>query len=259
MDTRVNNFSLPPSRVHRCFLVILVGCLVADIGCSSPDHQSSGDAGRYETRRSEAADGSGRFYMGREIARGLTDEHGMLWFERSGRATAELPDRLVHALELKADDVVADIGAGTGYFTFRISKKVPSGKVYAEDIDPAMIDTLRRRTVTFGAGNVEPVLGTETDPHLPSNKIDIALIVASYHEFSHPLEMMRAIVQSLRPGGRVVVVEYRGEDETVPVVPLHRMTESQIRKEMKAVGLSWHESKDILPQQHFIVFEKPME
>jgi len=243
----------------RGISTILAICLTGTVGCTPSEHKAEAGGGKYEHRSSDAVDGSGRFYMGREIARGMVEEHGMQWFERTGRATAELPDRLVQALGLKADDVVADIGAGTGYFTFRISVRVPSGKVYAEDIDPAMVDTIRERKAVLGMRNVEPVLGTDTDPHLPANKFDVVLIVASYHEFTHPYEMMRAIVRSLKRDGRVVVVEYRGEDDTLPVVPLHRMSEAQIRKEMSAVGLTWHESKDILPQQHFMIFEKPME
>ncbi len=195
--------------------------------------------------------------MGREIASAL--EHGAGWLERPDREVMELPNRIVQALDVSAADFLADIGAGTGYLTFRLCRRVPSGRVYAVDIDPAMIDTIRTRGAKAGIQNVVPVLGTESDPHLPAEKIDLALIVVSYHEFSHPYEMMRNIWAALKPGGRLLIVEYRGEDDTIAAIPpLHRMTEAQIRKEMAAAGFIWRETRDFLPRQHFVVFEKPV-
>jgi ubiquinone/menaquinone biosynthesis C-methylase UbiE len=161
-------------------------------------------------------------------------------------------------LELSPADVVADIGAGTGYFTFRLCKHVPHGRVYAVDVQQEMLDLIEKRVAEEQYGNVVTVLGTARNPNLPPESVDLALMVDSYHEFSHPREMMENIVLSLRPGGRVVLVEYRAEDGTIPVKDVHRMTESQARLEMEAVGLVWRETKDILPQQHFIVFEKPI-
>ncbi len=233
----------------------LLAALIVPMACTSSEQP--GDEAHYEIRPDTSRDGTGRLYRGREIARSLPEGH--LWFERREREVEELPDRLVEALELKADDVVADIGAGTGYLTFRISARVPSGKVYAVDIDPAMLDTIRARMAERKVRNVTPVLGSEADPNLPEGVVDVALIVAAYHEFSHPYEMMRHIVAALRPGGRVVIVEYRGEDPTIPVPERHRMTEAQVRDEMAAVGLIWRETKTILPQQHFMIFERPME
>ncbi len=233
----------------------LLAVLIAPSACTSSEHP--GDEAHYEIRADTSREGTGRVYRGREIARSLPEGH--LWFERRAREVEELPERLVEALDLKADDFVADIGAGTGYLTFRISARVPSGRVYAVDIDPAMLDTIRARMAERNVRNVTPVLGSEADPHLPEGVVDVALIVASYHEFSHPYEMMRHIVEALRPGGRVVIVEYRGEDATIPVPERHRMTEAQVRDEMAAVGLIWRETKTILPQQHFMVFERPME
>lgn len=235
--------------------VLLVLCLISTVACTSSERPEEG--GHYELRPSESREGTGRFYRGREIARSLPEGH--LWFERQAREVEELPERLVEALELKADDVVADIGAGTGYLTFRLAERVPSGKVYAVDIDPALLDTIRARMAERNVRNVVPVLGSEEDPNLPPGVVDVALIVASYHEFSHPYEMMRHIAEALKPGGRVVIVEYRGEDATIPVPDLHRMTEAQVRDEMEAVGLIWRETKTILPQQHLMIFEKPVD
>ena len=169
-----------------------------------------------------------------------------------------MPDRVVGALDLSPSDVVADIGAGTGYFTFRLARKVPRGRVLAVDIQPEMLELIRARAERSGADHVETVLGTPRDPNLPGGTVDLALMVDAYHEFSHPREMMEHIVEALEPGGRVVLVEYRGEDPTLPVGRLHRMTEDQARREMEAVGLRWRETKDILPQQHLMIFEKPL-
>ncbi|GIV60448.1 MAG: methyltransferase type 11 [Rhodothermaceae bacterium] len=239
------------------YLAVAVLLLAVGQGGCGPAGERRSDGPRYEVRREAGPDGTGRYYMGREIARPLTDADDAGWLERAERESVELPDRLVEALGLKPTDIVADVGAGTGYFTFRLGKKVPYGKVYAVDIDPAMLDTIRTRMAARGVRNVIPVLGEPDDPHLPAGTIDVALIVAAYHEFSHPYEMMQAIVRALKPGGRVVVVEYRGEDATIPLPSLHRMTEAQLRREMTAAGLRWRETREILPWQHFMVFEKP--
>lgn len=211
----------------------------------------------YDVRAPESPSGTGRFYMGREIAT-VFGSSNLDWMERPGRETEELPNRVVRALELQPSDVVADIGAGSGYFTFRISPKVPLGKVFAVDIDPGMLDLIRDRMEAQGIQNVEPVRGTATDPNLPDSAVDVALIVFTYPQFSHPREMMTHIYDALKPGGRVVLVEYRGEDPTIPVEPVYKITEEQARKELEAVGYRWRETRPILPQQHFMVFEKPI-
>lgn len=200
-------------------------------------------------------DGTGKVYMGREIAIPL-GHCGANWLERSRREQEEAPDVLLRELRLAPSDVVADIGAGTGYFTFRISPLVPQGGVYAVDIDMEMLDDIRARMKRANVTNVEPVLGAIDDPALPANRVDVALMVDAYHEFSHPREMMRGILKSLRPGGRVVLVEYRGEDPKVPIKPLHKMTQAQARRELESVGLRWVETRDVLPRQHLMIFEK---
>ena len=139
---------------------------------------------------------------------------------------------------------------------------MPDGKVFAVDIQPEMLDALMARAKMRDASNVVPVLGTETDPSLPDpsfpeNQVDLALMVDAYHEFSHPREVMQALVRSLRPGGRVALVEYRAEDPSVPIKELHKMSQSQARKEMAAVGLEWERTIDELPQQHLMLFRRP--
>jgi ubiquinone/menaquinone biosynthesis C-methylase UbiE len=210
----------------------------------------------YETRAIHDPDGTGKFYMGREIAQ-VMGHQGADWLERPERAVTETPDQVIKQMRLKPTDVVADIGAGTGYFSFRLSRVVSQGKVLAVDIQPEMLDIIEQRKRTLSAENVVTILGTETDTKLPDQQVDVVLLVDAYHEFSYPREMMESIVRSLKPGGRVIQVEYRAEDPDVPIKRLHRMSVEQARKEMAAAGLAWRETKDFLPIQHFIVFEKP--
>lgn len=210
----------------------------------------------YELRSLHDPDGTGKFYMGREIAQ-VMGHQGADWLERPERAETEAPDRVIKQMRLKPTDVVADIGAGTGYFSFRLSAAVSRGKVYAVDIQPEMLAIIERRKKSQKADNVVSVLGTETDTTLPAQQVDVVLLVDAYHEFSFPREMMESIVRSLKPGGRVIQVEYRGEDPDLPIKRLHKMSVDQARKEMAAVGLVWQETRGFLPQQHFIVYEKP--
>jgi ubiquinone/menaquinone biosynthesis C-methylase UbiE len=194
--------------------------------------------------------------MGREIAQVMGHTEAM-WLERSTREVEEKPTLVMRSLDLQPTDTVADIGAGTGYFSFRMAKLVPKGRVLAVDIQPEMIDILNFLKKDQKITNVEPVLSTETSPNLPANTVDLALMVDAYHEFNYPREMMTNIVTALKPGGRVVLVEYRGENPFIPIKGLHKMTQKQVKKEMSAVGLKWVKTQDNLPQQHILVFTKP--
>jgi ubiquinone/menaquinone biosynthesis C-methylase UbiE len=195
--------------------------------------------------------------MGREIAH-VMGYQGAGWLERPERTEEERPDQVVEQMKLKPADVVADIGAGTGYFSFRIGRVVKQGKVFAVDIQPEMLAVIEKRKKDSKVDNVIAVKSEEMDAKLPDNSVDAALLVDVYHEFSFPREMMLSVVKALKPGGRVVQIEYRGEDPDVPIKRLHKMTVAQARKEMAAVGLVWKETKNFLPQQHFIVYEKPV-
>ncbi|MCU0535866.1 MAG: class I SAM-dependent methyltransferase [Hydrococcus sp. Prado102] len=209
----------------------------------------------YQERPLHSRDGIGKFYQGREIAKVMGHQE-LLWLERPSREIQEQPNKVVEALNLNPTDVVADIGAGTGYFSFRMASLVPKGKVYAVDIQPEMLDVINFFKIEDRVTNVDSVLGTVSNPNLPENSIDVALMVDAYHEFEYPREMMDALVKSLRSGGRVVLVEYRQENPLIPIKNLHKMTQKQVKKEMNAVGLSWKETQEFLPQQHFIVFQK---
>lgn len=210
---------------------------------------------RYTTTR-PSADGIGKIYMGREIAQ-VMSHGGADWLERPGREAEEAPNKAIEMIGLKPTDVVADIGAGTGYFSFRMARKVPQGKVFAEDIDPLMISDLQTTIRENKVPNVLPIQGTIEDTHLPANSVDVVLMVDAYHEFDHPFEMMQSIVQALKPGGRVIDLEYRAEDPQVAIKPHHKMSQKQVILEMSAVGLKHAKTVDDLPQQHFFVFSKP--
>lgn len=210
----------------------------------------------YEQRLIHSPDGIGKFYMGREIAK-VMGHTGALWLERPSRETEEQPSKLVNALNLKSDDVVADIGAGTGYMSFRIAPLLTNGKVLAVDIQPEMLDIIEFLKKENNITNVEPILATLTNPNLPPQSVNLALMVDAYHEFENPQEVMQGIFRALKPGGRVALVEYRGENPFIMIKRLHKMSQRQAQKEMQAVGLVWRETKNLLPQQHLMLFEKP--
>ncbi len=201
-------------------------------------------------------DGIGKFYMGREISK-VMGHLGAGWLERPERVQQERTDLLIENLAFRPTDHVVDLGAGSGYFTFRIAPLVPEGKVYAVDISPQMLTIIRAKMKKENAKNVEPVLSAVTEMKLEENSADCVLIVDAYHEFSHPLEMGKSIHNTLKPGGKLVLIEYRLEDPGIPIKKLHKMSQAQAIKEISAIGLQWVETAEFLPQQHFMVFRKP--
>ena len=223
---------------------------------SSPPPTPPPAPGPTYTTGPASLDGIGKFFMGREISQ-VMGHRGIKWLERGNREAQEAPSRAVAELDLAPDARIADIGAGSGYYTFRLAPLVPEGKVIAVDIQPKMIAFLEKRERELGLTNVEAHLGAIDDAKLPPGSIDAALFVDAYHEFSHPHEMMLSIVRALRPGGRVFLLEYRAEDPEVRIKPLHKMTQDQAKKELAAAGLQWVRTDDFLPWQHFMVFRKP--
>lgn len=200
-------------------------------------------------------DGLGKYYFGRELAHFMTHE-GAPWLDRPEREQEERPDLVMRALQLKPGEIAADIGCGTGYFTWRMAKAVGErGRVYGVEIQPEMLALLAQTMQERGIANVTGVLGTIADPKLPE-PVDLVLMVDVYHEFSEPAAMMAAICRSVKPGGRIVFVEYRGEDPAVPIKPLHKMTEAQVKKEMAVQPLDYVTTFRGLPRQHLIVFKK---
>ena len=233
---------------------ILLGLVVSGVVLSlaTCSVTSLAPASPYTYKR-PSFDGTGKVYMGREIAQ-VMGYQGSEWLERKDRAQEEQPEVLVEALGLKPTDVVADIGAGTGYISLKIASKVTQGKVLAVDVQPEMIKMLGDRISQAHLTNITPILGAEKDPNLPPNSIDLAIFVDAYHELAYPREVMTAVAKALKPNGRIALVEYRAEDSKVFIKPHHKMTQAQARKEMAEIGLKWQETKSVLPQQHLMLF-----
>jgi SAM-dependent methyltransferase len=208
------------------------------------------------TEKTPSRDGIGKVYMGREISH-VVSQHAIGWLERKDREGEEKPSLILDHLDLPKDGIVADIGAGSGYFSFLIAPLVPKGKVVAVDIQQEMLDFIEAKKKLKKVAQIETLLGTIEDTRLPENSVDLAILVDAYHEFSHPREMATSIVKGLKPGGRFILLEYRGEDPSVPIKPLHKMTVKQVTREMEAVGLEFVEVRDFLPIQHFLIYQKP--
>jgi ubiquinone/menaquinone biosynthesis C-methylase UbiE len=239
-------------RIKNLFKVLITGLICWQIAVPSSMALLQS---KYYSYRQPSFDGTGKVYMGREIAQ-VMGHQGAGWLERSDRATEEQPQKMVTALGLKATDIVADIGAGTGYISQLLARQVPDGNVLAVDVQPEMVALLKRRIQTSKIANIQPRLGTEQSPELSPGSIDLAIMVDAYHEFSYPQEMMTGIVSALKPGGRVVLTEYRGEDPKVFIKPHHKTTQKQIQRELNAVGLKLLKNDSVLPQQHLLFFGK---
>ena len=210
----------------------------------------------YETRAEHDQNGIGKFFMGREIAH-VMGHQAANWLERPEREEEEKTDLLIESLKFREGEVVADIGCGSGYIARRISKKVgDTGIVYGVDIQQEMLDLLAKRMAMFRLTNVKPILGDITDPKLPAESCDTMILVDVYHEFDHPYEMIVAMIRGLKKGGRIVFVEFRGEDPNVPIKLVHKMTEAQVKKEMSIQPVEFVETIDKLPWQHAVIFRK---
>lgn len=211
----------------------------------------------YEFRTPASPDGTGKFYQGREIAQ-VMSHLGADWLERPERAAEEAPEKVLAALAVQAGEVVADLGAGTGYYTRRLAAAVgPTGRVYAVEIQPELIERLRADLACHGLTQVAPILGTEQNPRLPPESLDLVLMVDVYHELAWPHEVLAAVCRALKPGGRLAVVEYRAEDPSVPIKPLHKMSAAQIRRELALHPLQWERTVSDLPWQHVVIYRKP--
>jgi SAM-dependent methyltransferase len=193
---------------------------------------------------------------GRKYA-GVMGPGGAGWLVRAERETEEEPDAALDAIGIAKGSTVADIGAGAGYMTWRMAQRVgPKGKVYANDIQPQMIELLRQNMRQRKLANYEAVLGTVDDPKLPPDALDLVLLVDVYHEFSEPQKMLRHIRESLKPDGRLVLLEYRGEDPNVPIRPEHKMTVAQVKTELEPEGFGLDKVLEPLPRQHILIFKK---
>ena len=183
---------------------------------------------------------------------------GADWLDRSERDLEENPDRAIDVLKIEKGATVADVGAGSGYMTVKLSKKVgPQGKVYATDIQQGMLDLLNKRLVKSKITNVTTVLGTQDDPRLPPDALDLVIMVDVYHELSQPQVMLGKIRASLKSGGRLVLLEYRKEDPDVPIRPEHKMSVADAKLEVEAEGFKLTKTNEDLPRLHIVIFTKP--
>ncbi|MBE9078599.1 class I SAM-dependent methyltransferase [Romeria aff. gracilis LEGE 07310] len=240
--------------LSRPILALLLCFAVSLAGCSTLETDAPAD-GHYHTQ-SPSSDGIGKLYYGREIS-DVMGHRGAAWLERPSRELDERPDAAAAALDLRPTDTVADIGAGSGYISFLLAPYVPQGKILAVDIQPEMLARLEAARDQRQIENVETVLGTPDDPHLPADSVDLAVMVDAYHEFAYPREMMAGIVHALKPGGRVVLAEYRAENPLILIKRHHKMSEQQVKRELTAAGLVWEKTDERLPQQHLVFFRKP--
>jgi FkbM family methyltransferase len=199
--------------------------------------------------------GINKWYMGRQIAQ-VMSHFGIDWLERKEREIEENSSLLLKNLAVKPGMLIADIGAGSGFHSALLSKMVGNGKVFAVDVEPEMIAYLNARIQRENLSRIVPVLCTERNVTLPENTIDLILLVDVYHEFSYPYEMALSMFNVLKPGGKLVLVEFRAEDATVPIKTIHKMSEAQAIKEIKIAGFTFEKNISNLPWQHFLVFTK---
>ena len=215
-------------------------------------HASLGLAQSYTYKRT-SRDGIGKIYQGREISK-VMGHLGASWLERSSRANEESPNLAVDLLDVKKDMIIADFGAGTGYFTSKLARKCSI--VYAVDIQQEMLDLNAKQMRNKNINNVKFILGFTDRTGLPKNSLDLVILVDVYHELENPLEIMNDIKSSLNQTGKVALIEYRKEDPTVPIKPLHKMSVEQVVKEMRQVNLKLHSNIQELPRQHMLIFSK---
>ena len=199
------------------------------------------------------------FYMGRPIA-DVMSWQGVDWLFRETRVEEEQPEAMLDALKIPRGATVADVGAGAGYHSIRLARRVGAkGTVYATDVQVEMLRMLRTNAREAGVANIKPVRCTQEDPGLPKAAVDLIMMVNVYHECSDPELTLKGLRAALKPGGRLVLVEFRGEDPEVPIKPEHKMTVAQVRRELEPQGFTFKESLEFLPWQHILIFERPVE
>ena len=231
-------------------VLLMLGFLVLG-SCKGQVKEATAD---YEYKAGDI-NGIGKWYMGREIAH-VMGFQGMNWLERPEREEEENTSKLLKNMDIQPTDVIADIGAGSGYHVFKMAPMAKQGTVYAVDIQKEMLAAIESKKKAQNIPNVQIVQGSEKSVNLPEHSLDKVLMVDVYHEFAYPKEMIESIKKALKPNGAIFLIEYRGEDKTVPIKELHKMTEAQAVKEMKAAGLTLKQNINNLPWQHCMVFVK---
>ena len=233
-------------------VIILLPAVLMTLFVTSCKGQTESKDGAY-TYKSGSFDGIGKYYMGREISH-VMGHQGMNWLERPEREQEEETSTLLENMNLQPTDVIADIGAGSGYHVFKMAPQVSKGKVFAVDIQPEMLNAMKKKKSDLNQSNVELIKGKENSTELPENKVDKVLMVDVYHEFEFPIKMIQSIKNALKPDGKIYLIEYRAEDASVPIKRLHKMTEAQAVKEMNAAGFKLIKNIGNLPWQHCMVF-----
>lgn len=238
-------------RMFTCFCLFVLGTNYA-FAAGKLSEKSSANA--IYQHYPASTDGIGKVYMGREIAQ-VMGYQGAAWLERESRESEERTDILLRALNLKKGMIVADIGAGTGYLSRRMAASVGlQGSIYAVDVQSEMIVKLKSLAKSYP--NIKPVLSSPSDIKLAANSLDMAVLVDVYHELEFPYEVAQSIWDALKPGAKLVLVEYRAEDDKVPIKNIHKMTQAQVIKELSVLPFRWHNTVTSLPWQHVIVFTK---
>ena len=222
--------------------------MMSTVACGQPHRDGY-------SSKSPSKNGTGKVYMGREIASVMSFD-GVEWLERNSRMQEEQTAVAIRKLPLNSSSVVADVGAGSGFYAFRIAKRVPEGKVYAVEIQDDAITYLKEKSIALKLNNIEVVKGALKEPNLPENAIDLIIMVDVYHELEYPKEYLEGVKKALKPGGRLLLLEYKAEDPTVRIKAEHKMSIAQVQRELRASGFHLTQKGDFLPLQHFLVFEK---
>jgi SAM-dependent methyltransferase len=241
---------------RNALIIACLGLLLATLAAPAPPASADSPLATPLYREARGSpDGIGKFYQGREIAAVMGFE-GASWLERPTRTSEERPDLLIEELHLAPGMTVADIGAGSGYLSRRMAPLVGPGRVFAVDVQPQMVAMLTELSRRPELKNLIPIQGAVDDVRLPPASVDLAVFVDVYHELAYPYELMQSLLRALKPGGRVVLVEYRAEDAAVPIKAVHKMSEAQVRREMGVLPLAWERTSERLPLQHIFVFRK---
>lgn len=241
-------------RIVLNTVIFLLVCFAQCIAVQKGIAQKTATDSVYSYRAASAG-GTGKYYLGREIAHVMGPSNSA-WLDRDSRPQEEQTQLAIDKIELPPTAVVADIGAGTGYYTFKLAPKVPTGKVYAVEIQDKMIAALNERKKKLNITNVEVIKGNTASPNLPANSIDLAIMVDVYHELEYPVETLQSIKKSLKKDGRILLIEYKGEDPDVAIRPLHKTTVAGLTKELGANGFKLAYRGEFLPIQHFLLFTK---
>lgn len=233
--------------------IILCLCLLSFYNCKSQTDDRTEDS--LYTYKKGDVNGIGKWYMGREIA-GIMSYRGISWLERASREKEENTSKLINNLGIEPTDTIADIGAGSGYHSFKMASKAKEGLIYSVDIQEGMLEAISEKKKETGVQNITIVLGNDKSTELPDNSVDKVVMVDVYHEFSYPLEMLLSIKKALKPGGKIYLLEYKAEDPKIRIKRVHKMSIAQATKEFEAAGFKLERNIDNLPLQHCMIFSK---